>query len=147
METFLSEMVRRKSDTGHTSWPESPDGVLLWLDMLQEILSKKHIMRETSIRLESNRQNNFATTLDLDSVIHIEQDHTDQDITDLLLTNAKRNRTSRFPPCDWKEKHCVENHLMKQCPIFIALSENERIAHLKQIGHCFNWFATLTEKI
>ena len=45
-----------------------------------------------------------------------------------------------MPPCDWKGKGCVTNHLLKQCPKFIGLTEKERIAHLKSINRCFNCF-------
>ena len=44
METFLGEVVIRQTDVGRVTWMESPDGILCWLDVVQEILAKKQMM-------------------------------------------------------------------------------------------------------
>ena len=53
---------------------------------------------------------------------------------------AQEGHKVSLPPCDWKGKECKQNHLLKQCPCFIALDEKARLSHLKTKRRCFNCF-------
>ena len=70
----------------------------------------------------------------------IGQDATEQEMVDLLLIGAQRGKRVALPPCDWKGKECVANHLLKQCPEFIKMTEGQRLTHLRKVNRCFNCF-------
>jgi hypothetical protein len=42
--------------------------------------------------------------------------------------------------CDWRGKHCKENHLMRDCPINNALDNRGKLDHIMKVGRCFNCY-------
>lgn len=53
-------------------------------------------------------------------------------------------RNQRVPPkCDFygKKDTCMEPHLLRNCPPFIEMSEEQRMKHLARVGRCFLCFS------
>ena len=103
MGAFLSEVIVRKSDIGRSSWPESPDGLLSWLGVIQEILARKHLLRDNAVKSGGgpHHQGLLSTCPVEGDVESIDQDLSDSEIVELLLTNARKDRSTRFPPVSY----------------------------------------------
>ena len=137
--TFQLEQIAREAEPMRQQWAPSPDGILVYMDILQGMLfrstpiTKKQInqTQETNLLTQDNKSDNTVT---------IDQDATDDDIQSILFAAAQMGQRSTLPPCDWKGKGCQFNHLLKQCPKFIGLTDQERLKHIQQSDRCFNCF-------
>jgi hypothetical protein len=57
-----------------------------------------------------------------------------------------RNMIS-LPPCDWREKECASSHLIRDCPIYKALSGREQLDHMMVSQRCLTVLRRATRQI
>jgi hypothetical protein len=74
-------------------------------------------------------------------VFHVYEDTPIEVLNHMYHVNQQvgKNMIS-LPPCDWREKECASNHLMRDCPIYKALSGREQLDHMMVSQRCLNCF-------
>jgi hypothetical protein len=64
---------------------------------------------------------------DANYIFHVHEDLTLEVIHHMLKGCRKLGRTfKKNEDCNWKGKHCKENHLMMDCPIYNALNNRDK---------------------
>jgi hypothetical protein len=72
---------------------------------------------------------------------HVHEDTTLEVIHQMLKSGRKSGRKfKKNEDCNWKGKHCKENHLMTDCPIYNALNNRDKLDHIMKVGQCFNCY-------
>jgi hypothetical protein len=149
----IQDLIRfheRRSDKG---WPVSADGILSWLDHHQSILEASQ--QGTKVPIQYKEQLNTAFTTIADHrvecvhnesathqvdlaqsyVFHVYEDTPIEVLNHMYHLNQQvgKNMIS-LPPCDWREKECASNHMMRDCPIYKALSGREQLDHVTMVS-------------
>jgi hypothetical protein len=152
----LIKFHEQRSDKG---WPDSADGILSWLDHHQSILEAAQ--QGTKVPVQFKDQLNTA--------IHMQEDHRAdcrgketaghqvgmdenyvffafEDTLPAVLEHmyyigqqSGKNVVS-LPPCDWRESECSANHLMRDCPVYKALSNEDKLSHIMKSKRCLNCY-------
>jgi hypothetical protein len=74
-------------------------------------------------------------------LFHDHKDRTLEIIHHILKSGRKSGRKfKKNEDCDWRGKHCKENHLMTDCPIYNALNNRDKLDHVRKMGRCFNCY-------
>jgi hypothetical protein len=100
-----------------------------------------HIAFRTVIRNIGNEGAvNLVKSVD-NYVFHDHEDTTLEEIHHMLKSGRKSVKNfKQNEDCDWEGKHCKENHLMTDCPIYLALNNRDKLDHVMKVGRCFNCY-------
>jgi hypothetical protein len=88
-------------------------------------------MKEQSIRLQSMMIMYSKRTMILQRKSYI---------TCFTSVNNREGIFIQIPPCDWKNLHCTENHLLRDCPIYKDLQDKEKLDHISKTKRCYNCY-------
>jgi hypothetical protein len=154
----------RRSDKG---WPESADGILSWLDHHQSILESAQQATKTPTMFSKDQLNvAFMTTeghnlmctgneaaaheVALDEFTYIftylnifkAYDDTPVEVLQHMLNISRKSgrEVLKIMACDWRQTQCTSNHLLRECPIYKALSNKEKLDHILRTRRCFNCY-------
>jgi hypothetical protein len=156
----LQDLLRfhdRRSDKG---WPESADGILSWLDHQQSILESAQQATKTPTMFSKDQLNvAFTTTeghnlmctgneaaahevaLDEEYVFKAYDDTPVEVLQHMLNISRKSGReVIKIMACDWRQTQCTSNHLLRECPIYKALCNKEKLDHILRTRRCFNCY-------
>jgi hypothetical protein len=77
-----------------------------------------------------------------DAYVFMAFDDTPQKVLDHMLHVSKQSgrKCVEIQPCDWRKDKCSVNHLMRDCPIYCALSDDKKLGHILKSGRCFNCY-------
>ena len=107
---FQKEIIARAADRGREKWQESPVGILRYLDLVQEILSrtmvteKQFIEPPTKFSFRRPQEKSFLVTCqegEEDNSGEVPQDCDENDIQAVLMTGVQSGKRMSLPPCDW----------------------------------------------
>ena len=140
-------------EAARNSWSDSLESIILWLEFRLKSLDRTSGTSTAKSSAPATGHRAAGTYFNAASAAHtglqaieeedgeylevqFEQDVTPEEQIALLMAAPLLKRKYILPPCDWKGRKCTENHLMKNCPQFIAMSEETRFTHLKKAGRC-----------
>jgi hypothetical protein len=141
---------------------QAEDGRLMrpsWLDHHQSILEASQQGTKVPIQYKDQLNTVFTTIADHrveclhnesaahqvalaeSYVFHVYEDTPIEVLNHMYHVNQQvgKNMIS-LPPCNWREKECASNHLMRDCPIYKALSGKEQLDHMMVSRRCLNCF-------
>jgi hypothetical protein len=100
-----------------------------------------HIAFRTIVRSTTNEGAVNQVKSDKIYVFHVHEDTMLEVIHHMLKSGRKSGRKfEKNADCDWKGKHCKENHLMTDCLIYNALNNRDELDHIMKVGQCINCY-------
>jgi hypothetical protein len=98
-------------------------------------------VEDYDVRCTGNKGAVHQVKSDNNYVFHVHEDPTLEVIHHMLKSGRKSGRKfKRNEDCKWKGKHCKENHLMTDCPIYNALNNRDKLDHIMKVGQCLNCY-------
>jgi hypothetical protein len=98
-------------------------------------------VEDHGVRCTGNEGAVHQVKLDNNYVIHVHEDTTLEVIHHMLKSGRKSGRKfKKNEYCNWKGKHCKENHLMTDCLIYKPLNNSNKLNHIMKMERCFNCY-------
>jgi hypothetical protein len=123
----------------------SPQSIILWLDGLQTLLEDmesctskatqgvakessqtKTLLLATQVAPGSGGEGAEDSDGEDEGIVmeYLDQDVDDNVVAHILFTAQQTGTPAKaVPPCDWKGNPCKENHFLKDCPVFVKMTE------------------------
>jgi hypothetical protein len=161
---YKADLTAFHHEREQRGWHRSPQGILSWLQARQRSLEQSHVVhgdvtkpRQAAFTMSDTVQGAaplLATARSGDREEEEQEDEEDKQLLEqdadeltvqkvLVMDTAKGNSFRRIPECDFKgTPPCMTNHLLKNCTKFIAMTDKERVQHLKVVNRCNNCFST-----
>jgi hypothetical protein len=141
-------------------WEDSAEGILAWLDHQKSILESSQQATKTQIVYPKDKLNTAFTMLEGhevmcktnegaihqaaidDDYVFQADDDTPAEVLHHMFHISKQSGRNfiQIPLCDWKDLHCTENHLLRDCPIYKDLQDKEKLDHISKTKRCYNCY-------